>query len=405
MNVLMISPGFPRDLGFFTRGLAEVGATVFGIGDGPLSGFEPELRAALADYHQVRSLWDEDAVIEEVRTWLRGRQLDRVECLWEPGVVLAARVREAFGIPGLTVEQAVPFRDKEAMKVKLDAAGVRTPRHARATSEAEMRAAAEEIGFPLIIKPIDGAGSADTYPVHEASELDEAIRLTAHVPEVSVEEFIRGEEFTFDTVSANGDVLFQNIAWYRPKPLVARLNPWINPQAIALRDTDVDTLAVGKQLGFDVLRALEFESGFTHMEWFLTDSGEAVFGEIGARSPGGRLVHVMNYSCDIDLFAGWAEAVCYGRLSQDTSKKYNAAVIFYRAQGDGTIQRIEGLDTTLAEFGEHVAAIDLVRIGEPRRDYRQVVEGDGWIVCRHPELQTTLRMADRLATEIRIFAA
>jgi hypothetical protein len=41
----------------------------------------------------------------------------------------------------------------------------------------------------------------------------------------------------------------------------------------------------------------------------------------------------MNYSCDIDLFRGWAEAACYGRLSQDTTKKYNAAMIFKRAAG------------------------------------------------------------------------
>jgi hypothetical protein len=54
----------------------------------------------------------------------------------------------------------------------------------------------------------------------------------------------------------------------------------------------------------EVLRALEFESGFTHMEWFLAPGGEAVFGEIGARAPGARLVHAMNYTCDADYFAG-----------------------------------------------------------------------------------------------------
>ena len=76
---------------------------------------------------------------------------------------VVAQMREAFGLPGLNVEQSIAFRDKETMKQVLDAAGIRTPRHARAATEAECREAAERIGFPLIIKPIAGAGSADTY--------------------------------------------------------------------------------------------------------------------------------------------------------------------------------------------------------------------------------------------------
>ncbi|MEM7265603.1 MAG: hypothetical protein AAF370_06580, partial [Pseudomonadota bacterium] len=139
-----------------------------------------------------------------------------------------------------------------------------------------------------------------------------------------------------------------------------------------------------------MLKALGFQTGFTHMEWFRTPKGEAVFGEIGARAPGARLVHAMNYSCDIDLFRGWAEAVCYGRLSQDTSKKYNTALVFKRAEGEGTVRRYEGLDRILSEYGEHIVNIDLTPIGSPKRDWRKVVVGDGWIVARHPDLQTAI---------------
>src|SRR5690242_21732472 len=54
---------------------------------------------------------------------------DRVECLWEPYMMLAARLREELGLPGLTAGQTVPFRDKELMKEVLGAAGLRTPGH------------------------------------------------------------------------------------------------------------------------------------------------------------------------------------------------------------------------------------------------------------------------------------
>ena len=65
----------------------------------------------------------------------------------------------------MTVAETVPFRDKERMKQVLDAAGIRTPRHARTTTVAGVWAAVERIGYPIIVKPIAGAGSADTYRV------------------------------------------------------------------------------------------------------------------------------------------------------------------------------------------------------------------------------------------------
>jgi hypothetical protein len=342
--------------------------------------------------------------VQEVRTFLRGRSVDRVECLWEPGMGVAARVRHALGVPGLSPEQTVAFRDKQRMKEVLDAAGIRTPHHYRANTQAQVRAGLEKIGFPAIIKPIAGAGSADTYRVNDQAEAERALAAVKHVPEVSVEEYIDGEEFTYDTVTSKGTILFENVAWYRPKPLVARLNPWISAQAIALRDIERKEIASGVHLGHRVLAALGFESGFTHMEWYRKPDGEAVFGEIGGRSPGGRLTHGMNYSCDADLFRGWAEAVCHGRLSQDARKKYNAALIFKRAEGEGRIQRIDGLASLMQRYGDCVATIDLVPVGAPRRDYRQVVTGDGWICVRHPDLETTMRMADAFGTELRIYA-
>ena len=94
------------------------------------------------------------------------------------------------------------------------------------------------------------------------------------------------EDAAFDTVCSNGHVLYQNVAWYRPKPLVLAKNPWISMQNIVLRDVSVPLAKPGVELGMQVHEALGFQTGFTHMEWFHTPSGEAVFGEIGARAAG-----------------------------------------------------------------------------------------------------------------------
>ena len=234
-NVIMLSPGYPAEMPYFTRALATVGARVIGVGDQPQHELPAVARDALAHYEHV-SLADEGAVLAALRGLAAHARFDQVECLWEPYMILAARIREEFGLPGMTVAETIPFRDKEKMKQVLDAAGIRTPRHASTTTVAGVREAVERIGYPIIVKPIAGAGSADTYRVDSSAELADVLPLLRHVPEVSVEEFIEAEELTFDTVCAGGEILFENVMWYRPRPLQMRLHEWVSPVSIVLRD-------------------------------------------------------------------------------------------------------------------------------------------------------------------------
>src|SRR5687767_14562395 len=99
----MISPGFPMEMAYFTRALAAVGATVIGVGDQPLSAVPDVAREALAHYERV-TLTDEDAVLAALHGLARHASFDRVECLWEPYMILAAVIRESIGLPGMTVE-------------------------------------------------------------------------------------------------------------------------------------------------------------------------------------------------------------------------------------------------------------------------------------------------------------
>jgi ATP-grasp domain len=403
VNVVMVSPGYPVEMAYFTRALAAVGATVIGVGDQPSSALPEPARDALAHYEDV-NLSDEGAVLDALHGLARHVSIDRVECLWEPYMILAARIRESFGVPGMTVKQTVPFRDKERMKQAIDAAGIRTPWHVSATTVAGVWEAAERVGYPLIVKPIAGAGSADTYRVDSAQELAEVLPFLRHVPEVSVEEFVDGEEFTYDTVCAGGSILFENIMWYRPRPLQMKMHEWISPTSIVLRDLTVPDLQGGRQMGAEVLSALGFRSGFTHMEWYRKSDGEAVFGEIGGRPPGARVVDLMNYSTDGDVYVAWAEAVVHGRLSQTLERRYNAGCVFKRAHGAGRISHVEGLEGLLAKYGENVVLVDLLPIGAPRRDWRAVLISDGMIIVRHPELQQVIEMTERFAADLHLYA-
>ena len=130
--------GGARGLGAgMAEALARAGAAVIGLGDQSADALPPTARDALTHYIHVGSLAGDDHVAAVVRELAGRTAVDAVECLWEPYMLLAARLREELGLPGLTVAQTVPFRDKERMKQLLDAAGLRTPWHAQARTVAD----------------------------------------------------------------------------------------------------------------------------------------------------------------------------------------------------------------------------------------------------------------------------
>jgi carbamoylphosphate synthase large subunit len=162
VNVVFLACGYPPEMQQYTRGLAEVGANVFGVGDSPASSLAPSFKRYLTDYLQVPKLLDEDDVVARVSAWLRVRTVDRIEANWEVMVLTAARLRERLGVPGMSLDAVSGFRDKQLMKERVAAAGLRVPRSARVRTPAEAQAAAARLGYPLVMKPISGAGSADT---------------------------------------------------------------------------------------------------------------------------------------------------------------------------------------------------------------------------------------------------
>ena len=404
MKVVFLAPAYPPEMQQYTRGLAEVGASVYGVGDAPVASLPRSLKQHLTDYLQVPRLLDEADVTERVYQWVRGRGVDRVLANWEVMVLTAARLRERLGVPGMSYDAVRGFRDKQLMKERVAAAGLRVPRAVRVRSAAEARAGAAQLGYPLVLKPIAGAGSADTFQVDSDADLERALTATQHVPECSLEEFIEGDEFTFDTVCIGGKPAFMNVAQYLPKPLIARTNEWISPVIVTVRNLEQPALTGGVALGKRVLTALGMGDGFTHMEWFSKPSGEVVFGEIGCRPGGAHLVDQMNYTCDIDLFREWARVSCWGSFEAPTARKYNVAIIFKRARGQGRITRITGLREFLRAHGEHVVESKLLPVGAQRRNWKQTLVSDGYILLRHPDWRTAVELANIVATDVTMYA-
>ena len=129
MNVVFLSPAYPLEMQDYVRGLAEVGANVYAVGDAPVAAIPPKLKPYIHDYIQVPQLFNEQDLIKRVVKWSKGKGIDRCEALWEPLTLPAAHIRKALGIPGMSPETVLGFRDKSIMKDQIAKAGLRVPMH------------------------------------------------------------------------------------------------------------------------------------------------------------------------------------------------------------------------------------------------------------------------------------
>jgi hypothetical protein len=105
------------------------------------------------------------------------------------------------------------------------------------------------------------------------------------------------------------------------------------------------------------------------------------------------------------VFREWARAVIHGRFEAAIDRKYNVATVFKRAQGQGTIRAIEGLDEIYRRFGAAIAWNHLLPVGARRRNWRQTLVSDGFLLIRHADLATTLAMADEIGERVRLIAS
>ena len=101
------------------------------------------------------------------------------------------------------------------------------------------------------------------------------------------EEFLRGREYSFETITIGGEVRFQSISRYYPTPLEVMETP-VDPVGRACcRATSTGPSSPTRASSASrAVKALGLETGFTHMEWFRRDDGSLAIGEIAARPPG-----------------------------------------------------------------------------------------------------------------------
>ncbi|HEU0102445.1 MAG TPA: hypothetical protein VFR07_09020 [Mycobacteriales bacterium] len=404
MNVVFVAPEFPPTQRHFVRALADVGATVIGIGERSEHELDDELRSWMPHYYRVDSVTDEREMTDAVR-WAQGQVwVDRLETTIESHTLPVAHVRESCGIPGTSSRTAWLCRDKPSMKQVLREAGVPTAASTAAYRVDQVFDFADAVGYPLILKPRSAAGALDTVRVDDRAQLDAALPTFAAADSIAVEEFVEGHEGFYDTLSVDGTPALDFVSHYYPNVLEAMRERWISPQFVSTNRVDsVSDYEQLREMGARVNEALGIGTSATHMEWFFGPRGLR-FSEIGCRPPGVGAWDLYSAGNDLDVYREWAHAVCHGAVVARPSRRFATGIVALRPDQDGEVTWIEGVDDVQARLGEWVIDAHLPPAGTPTQSVAAGYMANAWVRMRHPDYDALRGMLDDVGRSVQVHA-
>ena len=262
----------------------------------------------IADLVEIEDLKDFEALCGAVQKITdHVGPVDRLIAVSEATLGIAAEVRAAFGIPGPRPEDVELYLNKLRMKEAVAEAGIRAPRFASCDSAESTVDFARATGFPLILKPVSGAGSRGVHRVEDEATLTTLLEQI-DTGDYELEEFIEGPIYHVDGFAGEDSQI----------PFMA-VSRYVN-DCLAFE-------AAGQPLGSVVVQASPLRSRVEefarrcvsalnmafmpfHLELFVTAGGDLVFLEIAGRIGGAEVPYLTEKVFGINLFQPWLAALC-----------------------------------------------------------------------------------------------
>lgn len=329
---------------------------------------------------------DSNDVIQAARK--RG-SVDRIVTTHEAFLLVVAEANEALGLEAMKSE--VVRRTIDKARLTLSHAGVKTPPSQIVTTPEEAQRFADDVGFPIVIKAIHGAGALTTFRIHDDEQLTRISSLMTGP--MLAQTCVIGQELCFDTVTIANEPQCYAICCYDPPIIDAVQDPKCQWRCVMPRDlTPYDDFI---REGFAAVKALEVGNAITHMEGFIAPSGPAGFVDATLRPAGARIGPMFGFAFDVDPYRLWARVAVDGCFDGPLERKYAVGTIFLRGFGSGYVETVQGIQAIQQELNDLIVEAYWPRI---RAAKARTYTGDGFVTVRHPEtsvVQNALDFIDR----------
>jgi biotin carboxylase len=320
-------------------------------------------------------------------------------------VLPAAVIAHALGLPGIGADVARAMTDKTVMRARLEAAGVSQPRHAVLTRDDDVRAVAETIPLPAVLKPADSGGQRGLFMIEEAADverhLDEALSFSPS-GQAMLEEYVDGIELNGIMVVRGGEPTLLTLSDRLRPPGVGFGVGWIHLYPSSLAQAALERI---RDIAFDAVRELGLHDGIAFPQ--LIAAGDAVrLIEIAARIAAGQMADLVRFGTGIELF-DIAIAQALGRPVSDElltpTVQRPIAIRFLTASPGvlplGTVSEIEGLDRVRASRGVLAAGL-YFGAGTTITPVQVDADRRGYVVATAGTPETALSLADHAAGKL-----
>lgn len=324
-----------------------------------------------AEVHQVDTR-DDQALVEACADLAPGTRLAGVTSSSEYFVRAAAALAQHLGLPGPSAAAIGVCRDKEAQRNRLKAAGVPTPRFIAAHSVNDVLAACESIGFPVVLKPVNGSGSVGVRICGSAAEAVCHLTVIGHGARqnrgsrrftVLVEEFIAGPEYSVEVF--HGAVVGVTAKHVSAPPYAVETGhdyPANLPP---------DERAVIGDAAIQAITELGLTWGPAHVELRVSSDGPRLI-EVNPRLAGGFIPELVRLATGIDLIAAVIAAASGSDACRAATTEQFASIRFLIPEHEGTLVGVERggrveRSPEIAEVAEYLEAGATVQL---RGDFR-----------------------------------
>lgn len=319
----------------------------------------------------------------------------RIVTAQETLLAAVAEANEALGLHAMSSEVVARTLDKSKLKSTLRQAGVRTPQDKTINCAEDARRFVEEVGFPIVLKPLNGSGALTTFRVTNEEELSHVLEFVA--PPVIAETYVDGQELCFDTVTIANEPQCYAVCCYDPPILNALEDPATRWRCVMPRDlTDYKPFI---EQGLAAVRALQVGNAITHMEGFINAFGPAGFIDATLRPAGARIGPMFGFAHDVDPYRVWARVAVDDTFDRPLERNYAVGTIFLRSPGSGLVEIVEGLEEVEHELDGVIVEARWPRVRGPKS---ATYTGDGFVTVRHPEIAVVKNALDFIDQTIRI---
>jgi len=262
-------------------------------------------RDELDGIHFMPDLFRRDDVIAGISYLARGERIDAIVALDEFDLEIVAALREHLRIPGMGETTMRLFRDKLAMRVRAQEAGILVPEFAPVHNDEEVHEFTDRVPVPWVLKPRLSASAIGIHKVEDAGQLWRTLETLGDQRSFHlIERFVPGEVYHVDALAWDRRVVFAEVNAYLSPPFeVYHGGGLFCTRTLPRGGAEWSEL---EELNQEVVSSFGMVRGALHTEFIRAADGRFHFLETAARVGGANIVEMVEAATGVNLWREWA---------------------------------------------------------------------------------------------------